>query len=71
MTCEYCLLSSPTYTACGDCVDKLVIMHNESMLDVANLQNRLTMFDDLSVIYQQLNGIILQALSLLVSLLHI
>lgn len=61
---------SPTCTACGECVDKLVMMHNESMQDVATLQNRSTIFNDLSVIYQQLNSVIFQAVSLTVGLLH-
>ena len=53
--------------ACGDCVDKLVILHNESMQNVATLQNRSTVFNyDLFNIYQQLNNVSLQAISLLV-----
>jgi len=60
----------PTCTACDECVDKLVMIHNESMQDVATLQNRSTVFNDLSVIYQELSNVIFQAVSLMVGLLH-
>ena len=61
-----------TCTACGECVDKLVMMHNESMQDVSILQNRLaTLYYDLSFIYQQLNNVTLQAIPLMVSLLYV
>ena len=52
--------------ACGGCVDKLVILHNESAQQVFTFTDRLEMLDDLSIIHQQLSGIISQALSLMV-----
>ena len=69
---EYRLPLCTICTACGECVDKLVMIHNESMQDVATLQNRLaTLYDDLSFIYQQLNNVTLQAIPLMVSLLYV
>jgi len=52
--------------ACGECVDKLVMLQNESAQQGFMLANRLEMLDDLSIIHQQLAGIISQALSLMV-----
>ena len=52
--------------ACGECVDKLVMHHNESAQQAYLLANKLETLDDLSMIYQQLASIISQALSLMV-----
>lgn len=66
-SCEHWLLPPTTCTACGECVDKLVMMHNQSMQDVATLQYRLTeLNNNLSYIYQQLNNVTLQAMPLMV-----
>jgi len=56
--------------ACGDCVDKLVMLNDESAQQANMLADRLDMLDDLSMIYQHLAGIISQAQSLMVRLAH-
>lgn len=64
--------SFPTFIACGGCVDKLVIMHNESIQNIATVQSRLTiLYEDLFTIYHQLNNVTLQAVPLMVSLLNV
>lgn len=47
-----------------------MMVHNETARNVTILENRLTIFDDLTAVYQWLNSVILKALPLMVDLLY-